>query len=486
MNELFPPVPEREQIIPRLLGLHEIANQKEFRFNGDREAFAKGSLQDLISLLQSGNVFWFNRNLFFGNGRLSFRLLRIKSNTRFRRTICVRFDNQFVFLWSINEIKLEDVPIFDMLLDSLGRHQVGELEIRSKSDGPAERQIFSSGALHQFLKGNIMLKALTLKGLRLDADACSIIGRIPQSLDSLQLHECDLLNAQQCADGVGANIFGPTQLHIKNCQTEYDFSSIAVQLLRNPRLKELLILETFTRCGNLQALKPAFESCKSLENLRILNYTFIREAYDLNLFFHGVASAPRLRTLSLKLSVFANISKQHSDLMFAMALIASQNTSLENVDYTSEVFPFNIDDVWNREVAPILQFNRERRLSEIFPFHNEDVWNREVAPILQFNRKRRLFQERAFGDHRQRIEQLVNALVSADRIGNHHLHAWLVRYHAGEFCCLRHENEDALPMFCSTSFFSPLQRFSACSFSMRGSLRMPTYGHTPTKTENDD
>jgi hypothetical protein len=69
------------------------------------------------------------------------------------------------------------------------------------------------------------------------------------------------------------------------------------------------------------------------------------------------------------------------------------------------------------------------------------IWNREVAPILQFNHKRRRFLERASGSKRQRTEQLVEELVTAEKMDNHHLYFWLVSYHADDFCGLRVANE---------------------------------------------
>jgi hypothetical protein len=107
-----------------------------------------------------------------------------------------------------------------MFLDSFARQQITSLEIHVKYDGRSDRQIFSTGALQRFLAGNIMLKSLTFNNMWIDENACGILGGIPQNLDSLELTECHLRSAQQLANGIGANAFGPARLDIRDCEVE--------------------------------------------------------------------------------------------------------------------------------------------------------------------------------------------------------------------------------------------------------------------------
>jgi hypothetical protein len=61
---------------------------------------------------------------------------------------------------------------------------------------------------------------------------------------------------------------------------------------------------------------------------------------------------------------------------------------------------------------------------------DETVWNREVLPIFDFNRERRLYRETA--SSYAEGEQLLRALLLAERTDNHHFRFWLVRNHAGD------------------------------------------------------
>jgi hypothetical protein len=70
MNALFPPVPEREEIVRFYRNITE-DSVKELRFNGDREAFVNANFYDFIALLHSGSVIWLNRNILVWSPRLS-------------------------------------------------------------------------------------------------------------------------------------------------------------------------------------------------------------------------------------------------------------------------------------------------------------------------------------------------------------------------------------------------------------------------------
>jgi hypothetical protein len=166
-----------------------------------------------------------------------------------------------------------------MLLESLARRQISQVLIRVDPI-LTERQIFSSKALQQFLEGNTMLKTLQLWGLQIDAEACATIGRGSHVLDLLLLCVCKLLDAQQFANGVQANMCGPTRLGISHCQvgSNVDFSSFLMPLLGNPSLKELAVMETSISSGNFEVLNAALASNQSLEVLRIVDALHIHQS----------------------------------------------------------------------------------------------------------------------------------------------------------------------------------------------------------------
>jgi hypothetical protein len=169
----------------------------------------------------------------------------------------------------------------------------------------------------------------------------------------------------------------------------------------------------------LEVIKSAFQSNWSLEELYIHNELYIEHGRKLELLLQGIASAPKLRTLSLKLFEFDEfgcsdlesegvvLSPQELRYMFARTLKECKNSSLE-------VF------VGNFVIGPTLSCDKK-------------IWNREVVPIFEFNHEGRLFLENAssFAEG----EQLLRALVHAERTDNHHFRFWLVRNHAGDLRC---------------------------------------------------
>jgi hypothetical protein len=207
---------------------------------------------------------------------------------------------------------------------------------------------------------------------------------------------------QQLAREVGANVSGPARIFLRHCSIEpkLEISFTIAQLLNNQRLKALTLCGSFHNNGDFQTVKAAFESNQSLEDLCIEDAIIIRDVNQLKLLFNGIAAAPNLRTLELKINDQASSSQKRRTII-ADALIECHNSSLEYVKYVVS--------------------------------SDSDACDEGVAPILQFNSERRIFQGRAHGESRQGYEQLVEALAAANSMDNHHLHFWLVRNHAGEF-----------------------------------------------------
>jgi hypothetical protein len=179
MNELFPPVTEEEANFLQLPRVDHILNQ-QLNFKGNKEAFARGNLSDFIALMRKGNVIWLNDNILACDGRKQHLELEL-ADGMFTMQVTIRFENYFD-LYYVDEPRESDQPIFDMLLDSIGKRRVSLLDIHSNG-GPSERQIFSTPALHKFLLGNTALQDFDLNYLQLDADACGILGSIPRRLD---------------------------------------------------------------------------------------------------------------------------------------------------------------------------------------------------------------------------------------------------------------------------------------------------------------
>jgi hypothetical protein len=156
-----------------------------------------------------------------------------------------------------------------------------------------------------------------------------------------------------------------------------------------------------SRSSNVASIKAALESNHVLEELRIVWGIYLTQPDEVRLLFQAIASAPKLRVLSLVFDGPYMSPKELND-MFANALKECKNNTLEHVN--------------------ILQCNTES--------HDDDIWNREVAPILDFNRERSMYQANASSCTDGK--QLLQTLMIAKNTDNHHLWFWLVRNHAGD------------------------------------------------------
>jgi hypothetical protein len=328
---------------------------------------------------------------------------------QFEEQIVLKFDMEQIVIMYANEFRASDQPISNMLLESLGRHNVSELRICGLccSYGQDKLQkFFSLKTLRRFLETATMLNSLVVQHMVLGADVCDILGRFSRGLDLIEFRDCSL-NFQRFANAAGANVDGPKWVHFNACIDEsgLDFTSIITPLLDNPSMK-VFHLTTYGHAhsiGNMEVLKAAFESCQSLEELHISNDLFIQNSDQLMLLLQVIAAAPKLRTLSLRLQGFDNVaSPQELSEMFANALIACENTSLEVF-----VFTFSVDET----------------------VCDKTIWKREVTPIFEFNIQRRLFQESAISSSYDEAFNQSLELLDKER-ENHHLCYWLVRNYA--------------------------------------------------------
>jgi hypothetical protein len=323
---------------------------------------------------------------------------------------------QEIYILCVSQIQESDVPIFDLMLESLGRRGGSDLKIRKLDQEDPRQHIFSSQVLRQFLVENDRLKALTSRNVWIGEEQSDIIGRFSRGLDSIEIRS-GVFEMQHFANGVGANTYGPQEIFLRSCCAEkldVVFSSFIGPLLGNPRLKVLRLYYITmydtgmaATIGSVEVIKAAFQSNQNLEQLLIFGVLFI-QVDQLKMLLHGIASAPKLRTLSLTLlwpvSEVQEVRPQEISEMLANALKECKNSSLEGFE---DVFSVGQYHSWG-----------------------EESWDREVAPIFEFNRERRLFRENACSFSNG--EQLLRALVLADRTDNHHLRYWLVRDHAGD------------------------------------------------------
>jgi hypothetical protein len=144
-----------------------------------------------------------------------------------------------------------------------------------------------------------------------------------------------------------------------------------------------------------------------LEELHISNALFIENPEELNGFLQGIAAAPKLRTLSLKLQSYPNVvSAQQQSEMFVNALKECKNSSLEVFIGTFSV---------GQDKVCVVR-----------------LWNHEVIPIFDFNRERRRIREHASSFPGGGL--LLRALMIAETTNNHHLRFWVVRNYAGDLC----------------------------------------------------
>jgi hypothetical protein len=147
MNELFlRPQKIRELIVPPIPNL---------RFNGDRPAFVNADFAEFIAVC-SANVLWLNTNICAYkptnfDARKNEHLLC--EEIGMDHYVILEFDMQYFILMSVMDFKTSDVPLLDMILESLGRRQVRNLSI-SMLDSlwgmDQTSQIFSTEAIRQF------------------------------------------------------------------------------------------------------------------------------------------------------------------------------------------------------------------------------------------------------------------------------------------------------------------------------------------------
>jgi hypothetical protein len=412
MNELFHrPETKNVPILMKIrVFLYERVIKQQLHFNGDIAAFLNADFGDFYSLLLSGNVVWLSENIItFKESTLWSRRLedlhRARYSDQLGQTFQFIFDEEHFKAFCLNEPDEEDMTFFYILLRSHGLRKIRKLKIRSSSINAALK--FSSGAFELFLNGNDRLKVLVLERLRITDDSCETIGRILICLDELALIQCKL-DAHRFVNLLGANVCGPNSITVRDCrnQDEQDFEtnlgSLIVPLINNPITEKLYFCHTHRRkkCIGYPAIKAALQSNKHLELLYICGFYDVQPD-ELMLLYQGIAAAPKLHTVELNIDIYSINScvspRQHTK-MFANALMNSENNTLVYVDELS-----------------------------LFKYRDEEVWCREVLPILQFNYHRRLFQENSIGFPDD--EQLIQALMLAEFKGNHHFRFWLVRNH---------------------------------------------------------
>jgi hypothetical protein len=316
----------------------------------------------------------------------------------------LKFDHDEFAICCLDEPTNADTALFDMLLESQGRREIRELTIACNVN---QRPFcFSSAALTQFLTENERCKVLGLLGLTLSEDVCQTIVRSPRCLDHFTIYNC-ILNLQRFAAVLVASAFG-TRIFMLSIdvpstrEPERNIGTIFVPVLKNCMLRSLYITyerDRSTRIGDASAIKAAFEANQGLEELYIDNKIIFSQPRELTLFLQGIAAAPKLRKFGVRIK-HDTYSSLDICKMFAKALKDRKNNSLE--------------------VVTVLVF---------FNPLSTEFWNREVIPILHFNRERRRFQE-----NRKRLtheERLVRALEFTQSTDNHHFRFWLVRNHAG-------------------------------------------------------
>jgi hypothetical protein len=419
MNELCPPVPEKERVFFEVFALQEL------RINGDRGAFVNANFQDFIALLESGSGIWLNRNILACSNQMTINIRGIRPSL-FQREIDFIFEKKYICLWCKEPTKVDEI-VGDMLLEAIGRCKAFMISAR-KWGMPPVNNFISSEVLRKFLTRNELLKELAFSGIKLSAEACGIVGRLALGLDSVLLSDCGLDDLQLIADGIKANTLGPKKIimyHPENTvgqDSKAKFSTVVLPLLQTKRLQVLHLLDETpisctTRSGNLQTFKAALQSSQSITELRIswlLDIQTPNQLDQLELFFKGLVAVPKLRMLQLELEQYhpvAPVSSRQQLKIFAKALKEHQNSSLDRISCTFI----------------------NRGLKGVYLPHK--ILKREVWPILELNRERRSFQVCASKNHGERVDQLIKALETANIRNDHHLCFWLVRNHAGDLCC---------------------------------------------------
>jgi hypothetical protein len=407
----------------------------QMRFNGDRQAFLRANVFDFYALL-SQTVIWLNDTLLatrlFTNDQY-FHSSTIVPNIQPSPVwmVSMQFETNKFALYYFKTPNEADVPILDMLLEGLRQQQVCDMQIGSP---PAwqilrrmDRPLFSSGALHQCLVGNTRLRALSIQGLWINDDASDVIGQVT-GLDSLELERCEV-DLQRLVNTLARNVFGPETIkltwwppqperNVIKYEHAVDFFAFMKSLLQNPRLKVLYIrrVQMFVRSDNLKDLKATFASSTCLKDLRIFGNFQYDQTDELQLLFQGIAAAPNLRTLGLRIvSDWSILSSPEPCQILADAFKDSQNDSLERI----------VGSEYD---------NGEQIECE------EEICDRDLNTIVEFNRERCCFVRRASGNCGKRNEQLVRALVAADASSNHHFCYWLVRNYVADLCGARRKS----------------------------------------------
>jgi hypothetical protein len=104
--------------------------------------------------------------------------------------------------------------------------------------------------------------------------------------------------------------------------SELAYLSFVVSLLDNPSLKILHLDENkhSRTIGSLEVVMAALKFNRSLEELHICDELLIEHPNQLKLIFHGIAAAPKLRTMCLDFGKSEyTVSRMQQSEMFANA-----------------------------------------------------------------------------------------------------------------------------------------------------------------------
>jgi hypothetical protein len=162
----------------------------------------------------------------------------------------------------------------------------------------------------------------------------------------------------------------------------FEFSSVLVPILQSTRLKSLHISNAplRTSTGDMQSIKVALQSNQSLKKLRLYGCLQIERSSHMKLLVQGIAAAPKLRHVDFKIHCYdCDSTAREISEIFADTLREYRNTTLEHLDVSGH--NSYDDEVWERELATILQFNEERRRFQ----HNKHSLTQNERLVRAFN-----------------------------------------------------------------------------------------------------